>query len=379
MGLSDVDLRIVWVRAGGHCILCQKYLLRGDITGLVYPLGEGAHVVGKKHSKKSPRGVDPLPESERDTPDNVLLACENCHGEIDVLLNEKVVDKAFLLKLKAEHEVEVQRVTGMISSARTSVVRMVADIRGNRTSLASAEAVLAVIRHGRIPHFLGTYDGTSEEIDLRDIVGEVDASAGYYQQAIAKIDDVIERRIAEAIKRDEVSHLSVFALARVPLLIYLGSRLDDAVSVEIFQRHRATDDWVWSERDPGTMFELVCVRDGDPDQDVVLITNLSGATPLEELPADLGRTTVFTVTPSSGPAEDVVAHPAILIRFTEIVRGFFTALEATHKGAKRVHLVGALPASPAVAFGRALKSRGIRPDVVTYDRTVAGYMKAVVI
>lgn len=379
LGLSDVDLRIVWVRAGGHCVLCKKYLLQGEIAHSIYPLGEGAHIVGRKHSRKSPRGVDPLPEAERDTPDNVLLACENCHGEIDVLLNEKTVDKAFLLRLKADHEAEVRRLTGMISSARTSVIRMVADIRGSRTSLASAEAILAVIRHGRVPHFLGTHDGTSEEIDLRDIPGEGGASSGYYQQAVAKIDDVIERRIAEAIKRDEVAHLSVFALARVPLLVHLGSRLDDTVSVEIFQRHRSTDNWVWPERDPGTAFELVRARDGDPDQDVALITNLSGSTPLEELPADLGGTTVFTITPSTGPAEDVVSHPAILTRFTETVRAFFTDLEATHKGTKQVHLVGALPASPAVAFGRVLKSRGIRPDIVTYDRTASGYVAAVVI
>jgi len=379
MAIGDVDLRIVWVRAGGHCVLCKKYLLQGEITDLVYPLGEGAHVVGRKNSERSPRGVDPLPESERDTPENVLLACEKCHGEIDILLNTEVVDKAFLLKLKTEHEQEIRRLTGMITSAKTAVVRMVGDIRGNRTSLASAEAVLAVIRHSRIPNFMGAYDHTSEEIDLRDIVGEADATPAYYEHSTRKIDDVIERRIGEAIKRDEVNHLSVFALARVPLLIYLGSRIDDAVAVELYQRHRAADNWVWPETDPGTTFDLTCVRDGNPTDDVVLITNLSGTTPLSDLPAGLKNVTVFTVTPSAGPAEDVISHPAVLERFTDTIRAFFTALEATHKGCKQVHLVGALPASSAVAVGRLLKGRGIRPEILTYDRTDAGYIKALVI
>lgn len=379
MALSDVDLRIVWVRAGGHCVLCKKYLLQGEIVDTVYPLGEGAHVVGRKKSKRSPRGLDPLPMAERDTPENVLLACEKCHGEIDVLLNEKIVDKAFLLRMKSEHETEVRRLTGMVGSVKTGVVRLVADIRGRRTSLASSEAVLAVIRNGRIPSFVGAYDGSSEEIDLRGIPGEEEATSAYYEQAAAMIDDVVDRRIAEAVRREEVAHLSVFGLARVPLLVYFGKRLDDAVAVQLFQRHRASDDWVWPETDPGTTFTLTRVRNGAPSAGVALITNLSGTTPVTDLPTELADVTVLELNPSSGPAEDVITHPAVLDRFVETVRAFFTGIEATHKASEHVHLFGALPASPAVAFGRVLKSTGIGPRLVTYDRSDSGYVKAMVI
>jgi hypothetical protein len=379
MALSDVDLRIVWVRAGGRCVLCKKYLLQGEITHSIYPLGEGAHIVGSKESKRSPRGMDPLPAAQRDTPDNVLLACEKCHGEIDVLLNAKTVDKAFLLKAKAEHEAEIRRLTGMVGSMKTAVVRLVADIRGSRTSLSTSEAVLAVIRSGRIPSFAGAYDGNSEEIDLRDIPGECEPTAAYYEQAAAKIDDVVTRRIAEAVKREEATHLSVFGLARVPVLVYFGKRLDDAVGVQLFQRHRSSDSWVWPEADPGTTFSVTKVRDGDPSVGLVLITNLSGTTPLTDLPAELAEAAVFELTPASGPAEDVIDHPAVLDRFVETVRGFFTGIEATHKEAEHVHLFGALPASPAIALGRILKSSGIGPRLVTYDRIGQGYVKAMVI
>ena len=164
MSLSEPDLRIVWVRAGGHCVICKKYLMEGEITGRVYPLGEGAHIVGQSDSARSPRGQDPLPLDERDSPDNALLACPSCHLEIDNLRNAGLIDTPFLRRLKEEHEAEIRRLSGLVTSAKSAVLRMVGDIRGRPSNLTRDEAVLAVIRSGRIPDFPGAYDGASEAI-----------------------------------------------------------------------------------------------------------------------------------------------------------------------------------------------------------------------
>lgn len=48
------------MRSGGRWVLCKKYLLKGEITWKEYPLGEGAHIVGRSDSKRSPHGKDPL-------------------------------------------------------------------------------------------------------------------------------------------------------------------------------------------------------------------------------------------------------------------------------------------------------------------------------
>lgn len=58
MALSDLDRRILWVRAGGRCTLCKKYLLEGGLSSSEVPLGEGAHIVGAVDSVKSTRGRD---------------------------------------------------------------------------------------------------------------------------------------------------------------------------------------------------------------------------------------------------------------------------------------------------------------------------------
>ena len=108
----------------------------------------------------------------------------------------------------------------------------------------------------------------------------------------------------------------------------------------------------------------------------MLITNLSGSTPTADLPDHMRELPIWTLTPDSGPAEDVFGHPAVLDRFAAAVRSYFTNLEAPHKQLRTLHLIGALPLSGALVFGRILKSTHLRPTVITYDRTGEGYRRA---
>jgi hypothetical protein len=44
----------VWVRCGGRCAICNRYLLDGGMTGRTLRLGELAHIVGRHNSALSP-------------------------------------------------------------------------------------------------------------------------------------------------------------------------------------------------------------------------------------------------------------------------------------------------------------------------------------
>ncbi|MGY5631140.1 SAVED domain-containing protein [Streptomyces sp. UC1A3] len=69
------------------------------------------------------------------------------------------------------------------------------------------------------------------------------------------MDRILERRLAEALREDTVQHVSVFGFARLPLLVYFGSRLDDTFAVTIYQRHRSTEAWNWPDNPaPSTSF-----------------------------------------------------------------------------------------------------------------------------
>lgn len=379
MSLSDLDRRILWVRAGGRCTMCSKYLLEGDLSSVEVPMGEGAHIVGQKDSAKSARGKDPMPVDMRDDVDNILLACSSCHTEIDKKKVEGILDVTLLREVKRAHEADIKMQTGLLRSRRTAVLRMAGNIRGGVMELPRMAAAEAVIRSAaRFPYFLESYDRQGVEIDLRGIDGEHPLDDMYYEVATRRIDSALKNQVLPGVAQGDIDHFSIFAIARLPLLVYLGAKIDDGIPADIYQRHRATDSWKWPSLESAEAPEFTITAPGSDDGGTaaVLITNLSGTTPVSDLPESLRTTPSWTIHPDTGPAEDVFQSTQAVERFTEAVRRFFTDLEATHKHVKTVHLIGALPLSGAIAFGRVLKSSGIRPTVVTYDREGDSYRRA---
>src|SRR5688572_9246395 len=69
----------LWVCSGGRCAICNDYLLENELTGHVLNVGEMAHNVGRRRSKRSPRGMDDLPVEERNKAENLLLLCDRDH------------------------------------------------------------------------------------------------------------------------------------------------------------------------------------------------------------------------------------------------------------------------------------------------------------
>lgn len=374
---EELERRTLWVRAGGRCTLCKRYLLEGSLTFEEVPLGERAHIVGRKDSEKSARGKHPLPVEDRDAVDNLLLACSDCHTEIDKKKVEGLLDVDLLRALKRQHESDIKTQTGLLGDSRTAVLRMAGTLRGDTMQMPRRGASEAVIRSAaRFPFFIEAYDRQGVEIDLLNVDGEQPLEPTYYAAATRRIDTALTDRVLPGVHAGHIDHLSIFAIARLPLLVYLGWKLDDGIPADVYQRHRSTGDWQWPDPDADSGFTLSGPVGGAQGTDAVLITNLSGTTPPANLPEELQGAATWTLTPAGGPAEDVIAGPKVLAKFVESVRAFFTGLEATHKHVTHLHLFGALPLAAAIELGRALKSEGLRPVVVTYDLIDGSYIKA---
>lgn len=375
MTVSDHHERLkLWVRAGGTCTICKQYLLESGLTAREVTRGEFAHNVGRKHSAKSPRGLNPLPVGERDTADNAVLLCPTCHAEIDDLHQLDVFEVDKLFELKHEHEAFIRDVTGRSESQRTVVLRLRGFVRGATDDLgrdATTKAILASTN--RFPSFPFA-DRLGVEIDLRGLAGEDAADLGYYSAATRKIDEVIERLLKPAAVDDAVPHVSVFGLARLPLLVYLGSRLDDTIATDVYQRHRVTESWAW----PATADSVAFIHRRDSDGDgasteAVLIVNASGTVHPHELPTDLQSLPRFVIEPvGPTPHVDTIATRGTLAAFEQAVRRLLAELEATHKPVRRLHVFAAAPVSAAITLGRSV-GWGIHPSLTVYDRAGDSY------
>jgi hypothetical protein len=95
--------------AGGRCTFCKT---PASVVRL-----EEAHIVA--HEPNGPRGDDPLPPNQRDTYENTILACPNCHTMIDTEVGAWPVER--LKRVKAEHERWIQRLNEPVSELAGNV------------------------------------------------------------------------------------------------------------------------------------------------------------------------------------------------------------------------------------------------------------------
>lgn len=102
MGIKTVVRRKLWASSGGFCGKpdCHADLFPFFESGEITNIEELAHIIGQK--KKGPRGDNPLPLSERDEFQNMILLCPTCHTIIDK--NPKLYPDDTVKQWKANHE-----------------------------------------------------------------------------------------------------------------------------------------------------------------------------------------------------------------------------------------------------------------------------------
>ena len=133
--------------------------------------------------------------------------------------------------------------TGLAPDLKTTVVQLKARIAGQTVAIPVAQVTKAVA-----PRYPTTREG--DMIDLTAINAEgksfIDAACQLIRRRIERLDE-------PGMDVHETRHISLFALAPIPLLVYLGSQFSNKVPVDVFQRHRDTEDWAW--KNPGTPAE----------------------------------------------------------------------------------------------------------------------------
>jgi len=93
------------MKCGRVCAMpdCKANLLPEITENVETNISENAHIMG--FSKNGPRAEKDLTDLEKNSEDNLILVCANCHTIIDK--NPKIYTTPKLQKIKKEHEKEV--------------------------------------------------------------------------------------------------------------------------------------------------------------------------------------------------------------------------------------------------------------------------------
>lgn len=111
VAISTTTQRRLFAASGGFCAnpLCPSpYLFRDLEQEHVPTVAEMAHVIAR--SREGPRGEERLPEDERDSYDNLVLLCANCHTVVDDMRALGRYSVGLLSRWKRNHERRVSQV-----------------------------------------------------------------------------------------------------------------------------------------------------------------------------------------------------------------------------------------------------------------------------
>jgi hypothetical protein len=195
-----------------------------------------------------------------------------------------------------------------------------------------------------------------------------DGSEAYYKVATEKIARSVESLYDPGMYVDPPRHISLFALAPMPLLMFLGRRLSNKTPVDLYQRHRDTQTWTWKDSGQPAQYLLNKVREGTERDKVALVLSLSAALDMESFPPHIDSTfTIYEMV-----LEDQLHTPLFLRQrqdldaFRDVYHQALAEILRDHGSIPSIDIFPAVPAPIAVLCGFELFPK-VSPKLRVFD------------
>lgn len=365
--LSAKDTIQVWVLAGGRCQYpaCSKALWRDDVSLAKMNAAYLAHIYGDQPG--GPRYVAGISEQRAKDPSNFMLLCDVHHRLVDIV-DVGGHKPELLFSYKREHEDRIERLTSIQAHRKTHIILMGSRIGDHSGLVSYDQAREAVTANGRWPE-------TDQPICVSIADAPVsDRDKAYWTLVTSTIDQTLARTVSAGVgpTNKPISHLSVFALAPIPALIYFGKALGDIIPADVYQRHRGHEDWTWRNPSPdGFAFHLREpageVAERAEHTHVAVSMAISAPVPDEVISRALGHLPPVYELYVDDKSNRVVQSSDQTELFAVRWRRLLTQIQEDHGPDVRISLFPAIPVSIAVQLGRELLPKG-DPRLDVYDK-----------
>jgi len=354
--ISLANKLILWGKAAGRCQYCNKPLFTDALTRGDFNQAYIAHIIAD--APNGPRGDVVLSPLLANDLSNLMLLCDAHHRLIDKIdIAGHPVD--YLRKMKADHEVRIQVLTEIEEEKRSHIILYGAKIGTHDSPLNYKNAAIAMIPEN--------YPASERPIEL-GIKNSVmqDHQSAFWSFQEEQLMTMFQQQVYPLKQSDSIQHFSVFALGPMPLLIKLGTLLNDIYIANVFQRSREpVQSWKWLKKKATQFFKIIPPSDFTA-QPVLKIT-LSASINDERLNEVVGNeVSVWTLT-CARIGKDCIKSKSDLSRYRDCVRLVLNEIKVAHGEQAKILVFPAMPVSCAVELGRVWMPKADLPLVI-YDQ-----------
>lgn len=332
----------IWFAAHGRCEFrgCNKRLYTSGVTMEKCNISNYAHIIGD--SPDGPRGNELSKILSKD-PSNLILLCPECHDLIDSKSGEKKYTVEVLKSMKKEHEERIDFLTGICPNQKSLVVAYGPKL-GQDNQLFQKDVLNNIILPERYP-----LDLNPIELHMKNTALD-ESMQVYWQTEQLQIETLCRDKVIKTLESGACSHISLFPLGPQPLLIKLGTILNDRYNVQVYQKHREPDTWRWLENRSSN--NIIVEEPADKSKEPILIIALSTQAIKARVLQRFGaNASIWTIT-CDIPGNDMMESKYQLEQFRMAVRKVMDDIKSSNLENIDLKIFMAAPASCAVELGR---------------------------
>lgn len=365
----------LWAVAAGRCEFrgCSKPLYLDELTKTKDNLSIISHIIAAEPG--GPRGnkVD-SPRLAKDI-SNLMLTCKD-HGKIiDSKENVLNYPAELLQEYKKEHEQRIKILTDIMDDSKSHVLIFQAPIDGKAFNIDERQ-----VHQDMLPKYPAKEH--PDIIDFSDL-SDKETENGYWDYMARNTKVRFEGIFKHGTNRRDYKHLSVFALAPIPLLVHLGSLIGDKEFVELYQKHRGATGWKWKDESDDfrkEFYRIIEPKTYNKKAQSVLLISISGVVDKEKVTDVIGKDCNIYEIAAIKPGLDFLSSRLRLEMFCREYRQILGRIRSYNGHTKELHLFCAAPAPVAIECGRAVLPKSDPPiKVYDFNKSKDGFVYALTI
>lgn len=370
MSVTNISLKnryILWGKAAGRCQYrgCNKELYTDPLTKVEFNQAYIAHIVADVPG--GPRGDVVRSALLKDDISNLMLLCDVHHRLIDIA-DVEGHPEPLLLEMKKEHEERIANVCSISDDRQSHIVTYNANIGAHTPNVQ-----YSIISKHLLPDY---YPAEPRTIDLGTVnTLNKDSDPKFWDNELHTLQQKFDRLLFPLLNSGEIKHISLFALAPMPLLIKLGVLLNDIYSIDVRQKRRNPDTWKFDD-DFDTEYHFI--KSNEIKDKVALKIELSDTITDDRITSVLGNEVSIYSLRIDNPNNDFIQSRKQILDFGDKMKLIFREIKKLHGEEAILNIFPAMPASLAVQLGRVwMPKADLTMKIFDQNRLLGGFVEAI--